>query len=122
MWFCGQALWRPDPRTFCCHSQRAGVEARGLLTVLLHAQVDAALQSTVLAAVPVVLVDDTLSGSPARVHQVLPDATLEEALAALTAHRSIVAPWGQAGGPLQQVRTQRPRKSMRSNTQRQLLT
>ena len=74
---------------------------RGSLTVLLHAQVDAALQSTVLAAVPVVLVDDTLSGSPARVHQVLPDATLEEAFAALTAHRSIVAPWGGAAEPLQ---------------------
>ena len=74
---------------------------RGSLTVLLHAQVDAALQSTVLAAVPVVLVDDTLSGSPARVHQVLPDATLEEAFAALTAHRSIVPPWGGAAEPLQ---------------------
>lgn len=62
------------------------------LTVLLHAQGDAALQPAVLAAVPVQLVDGALSGTPARVHQVLPDAALEEALAAFTADRPVVTP------------------------------
>lgn len=72
----------------CVHEMRR----RSLLTVLLHAQGDAALQPAVLAAVPVQLVDGALSGSPARVHQVLPDAALEETLAALAAHRPIVTP------------------------------
>lgn len=65
------------------------------LTVLLHAQGDAALQPAVLAAVSVQLVDGALAGSPARVHQVLPDAALEETLAAFTADGPIVTPWGK---------------------------
>lgn len=62
------------------------------LTVLFHPQSDAALQPAVLAAVSVQLVNGALPGSPARVHQVLPDAALEETLAALTADRPIVTP------------------------------
>lgn len=65
------------------------------LTVLLHAQGDAALQPAVLAAVAVQLIDGTLSGSPTRVHQVLPDAALEESFAAFTADRPIVTPWAR---------------------------
>lgn len=66
-----------------------------ILTVLFHSQDHAALKSAVLAAVPVVLVDDTLSGPPACINQVLPDAALEEALTALTAHCPVVAAWGR---------------------------
>ena len=63
------------------------------LTVLFHAQGHAALQPAVLAAVAVVLVDHALSGAPAGVHQVLPDAAFKEALTALAAHRTIMATW-----------------------------
>lgn len=77
---------RKDTRATACLSR----ERR--LTVLLHAQGNAALQPAVLAAVPVQLVDGALAGAPARVHQVLPDAALEESLAALTADRPIVTP------------------------------
>lgn len=62
------------------------------LTVLLHAQSDAALQSAVLAAVSVQLVDGALSGAPTCVHKVLSDAALEETLAAFAADRPIVTP------------------------------
>lgn len=62
------------------------------LTVLLHAQSDAALQATVLAAISVQLVDGAFSGAPARVHQVLSDAALEEALTALAADSAVVTP------------------------------
>lgn len=65
------------------------------LTFLLHALSYAALQPAGLAAVAVVLVDDTVSRPPARVHQVLPDAPLEEAFAALTTHCTIVPPCRQ---------------------------
>lgn len=63
-----------------------------LLTVLLHAQGDAALQPAVLAAVSVQLIDGALPRAPARVHQVLPDTALKESFAALTADRPIVTP------------------------------
>lgn len=69
-----------------------------ILTVLFHSQDHAALKSAVLAAVPVVLVDDTLSGPPACINQVLPDAALEETLTALTAHCPIVTTWARRGG------------------------
>lgn len=62
------------------------------LTVLLHAQSDAALQSTVLAAISVQFVDGAFSRASAGVHQVLPDAALEEALAALAADGAVVPP------------------------------
>lgn len=62
------------------------------LTVLFHAQSYAALQSTILAAVPVKLIDGTFSRTPARVHQVLPNTAFEEALTALTADSSIMTP------------------------------
>lgn len=60
------------------------------LTVLLHAQSDAALQSTVLAAISVQLVDGAFSRASTRVHQVLSDTALEEALTALTADGAVV--------------------------------
>lgn len=63
------------------------------LTVRLHAQCYAALQPTVLAAVPVELVDGALPRAPTRVHQVLPDAAFEEALTALAADGSIMTSW-----------------------------
>lgn len=62
------------------------------LTVLLHAQSDAALQSTVLAAISVQFVDCAFSRASAGVHQVLSDAALEEALTALTADGTVVTP------------------------------
>lgn len=60
---------------------------------MFHAESHAALQSAVLASVPMMFVNDTLSGPPTRVHQILPDAALKETLTALTAHCSIVTTW-----------------------------
>lgn len=60
------------------------------LTVLFHAEGHAALQSAVLAAVAVMLIDHTLPWAAARVHEVLADASLEKAFAAFTAHCPIV--------------------------------
>ena len=69
-----------------------------ILTILFHAQGHAALQPAVLAAVAMVLVDNTLSRASARVHQVFPNTALEEPLAALTAYCTVMASWNEERG------------------------
>lgn len=73
---------------YMCGCARVCVRER--LTVLLHAEGHAALQSAVLAAVAVVLIDHTLPRAAARVHEVLADASLEKAFAAFAAHCPVV--------------------------------
>lgn len=61
-------------------------------TLHLHAHLKALPESAELAAVAVVLVDHTVLVAAATVGQTLPDTSLEEALAALTANSSVVPP------------------------------
>lgn len=59
------------------------------LTFSPHAHLETLLESTELALVAVVLVDGTVPTAPARVSQVPPHATLEEALAPCNSERHI---------------------------------
>lgn len=61
-------------------------------TLHLHAHLKALPEAAELAAVAVVLIDHTVLVAAATVGQTLPDTSLEEALAALTANSSIVPP------------------------------
>lgn len=61
-------------------------------TLHLHAHLEALPEAAELAAVAVVLIDHTVLVAAATVGQILPDTSLEEALAALTANSSVVPP------------------------------
>lgn len=71
----------------------------GGLTFPLHAHHQALLVAAVLTAVALALVDAAVLVVPARVHKVLPDGPLEEALAAFTAVHAIVLAWPREGAP-----------------------
>lgn len=62
----------------------------GGLTFPLHAHDQALLIATVLAAVPLTLVDEAVFVIPTRVDEVFPYGSLEEPLAAFTAVHTIV--------------------------------
>lgn len=61
-----------------------------VLTLHLHAHLQALLQPAELAAVAVVLVDDAVLATPTAVGQILPHAPFEETFATFTTDSSIV--------------------------------
>lgn len=72
------------------------------LTIRSHAAGQALLETTILTSVPVVLRYFALHRATTLVAELFPDRSLEEALAALTAYRSVVA----ATGPISTHQTQ----------------
>ena len=63
------------------------------LTIHLHPRFQALPQTTELAAVAVVFVDDAVLVAAATVGEVLSDTPLEEAFTTFTADCPIVSPW-----------------------------
>lgn len=82
--------------------QPAPLEWRGAvghLTFPLHAHDQALLVATVLAAVALALVDETIFVIPTGVDEIFPDGPFEEAFAAFTAVYTVVLSWLRENNP-----------------------
>ena len=71
--------------------RRTTQESREILTVTAHAHREAFLKAAVLATIAMVFGHFAVLAAAARVPQLLPDGSLEEALAALAADGAVVA-------------------------------